>query len=679
MITPRVKYNKSRARDWVGRLMLLITLVLLTGCGATRRKADQAERQGEYALASSLYGQLYRRTPSRSKELRAYYAWHAAENYRKGRMYQRALSMYRSAERYHYPDSALLLRLGQMLHYTGNHASARTYYERYQVVDPDSYLARTGISGVRRALEQKPTTRSYRIRRASEWNSASSDFAPLYNPSGGELYFTSTRGKLVPTKSDITGDRLADLWHIRRDQNGQWIRRIDTLSGGVNTPADEGVATLSADGNTMYYTYAEQSEQYSRTAQIYQTSKVRERGWQEGKLFDIWRDSVTMAAHPSLTPSGRTLYFVSDIAGGMGGKDIYRVSLEAGSIGTPTPLGQPINTIGDELYPYAASDSLLYFASDGHPGLGGLDLYKARLLPSGAWQVESLPAPINSPHDDFSIAFDPILTTEPGQDELAERGIFATTRDDGRGRPHLYHFELPKKTTLIGGYVMDREGYAIPGAMVRLVGNKGGGEQIVHSREDGSYSLSAQGEVAYVMLASAKGFLNQYASLRTGQADSSEVYQVDFHLASKAGVEVLPNVYYAFDSAEVLPESREALSELLQILRDNPEVKIELSAHADRHGGEEYNDRLSEARARSVVRFLISEGVASDRLRPVGYGWRKPTAVSERQAELYPFLNQGQELTPEYISGLTTQEQAVCDALNRRTEFVVLPPDRQED
>lgn len=646
--------------------------MLISSCGIPRRKAAEAELRGEYAMASQLYGQLYRRTPARNKELRAYYAWHSAENYRRGRMYQRALNFYQAAERYGYPDSVRLLRHAQMLHYTGHYAEARIYYERYRAVDPESYLARIGLGGITQAEQRSDSGSFYQVYRASEWGSVGSDFAPLYSSDGQTLYLTSSRGKVNPKKSDITGDRLNDLWSIKRDQYGRWDRRIDTLAGGINTPADEGVATLSADGNTMYYTYAEQSELYSRTAQIYEASKARERGWQQGKVFDIWRDSVTMAAHPSLSPSGNTLYFVSDVVGGMGGKDIYRVSIERGSIGTPVSLGRPVNTPGDELYPYVATDSLLYFASDGHPGYGGLDIYKARLLPSGAWQVEGLPAPINSPYDDFSIALDPMLTTEAGQAELAERGVFATTRDDARGRPHLYRFELPMRTTLIGGYVMDRDGYAISGAMVRLVGNKGGGERMVHSREDGSYDLRAEGEASFVMLASAPGYLNQYASVTTGRADSSEVYQVDFLLASKEKAEVLSQVYYAFDSAELLPESYEALAELFQILRDNPDVRIELSAHADRHGGAEYNDRLSEARAASVVSYLTKQGIAADRLVSTGCGWRQPSVVSERQAEQHPFLPVGQELTAEYISSLSKEEQAICDALNRRTEFVVL-------
>lgn len=665
-------------RRIIGTLLLALILTTSYGCGASRSKAEEAERQGEYALASGLYAQLYRRTPARASSLRAYYAWHTAENYRLGRIYTRALNFYRTAERYAYPDSALVLRLGQMYQATGDYPKAIEYYERYRMADPDSYLAHIGLIGSRNALNGLPKSPvRYRVQRANEWSSGASDFAPMYSQDGAYLYICSSRGRSTENKSAITGERPHDMWVVHRDQNQLWRRKIDTIPGSLNTAADEGAGSLTSDGNTIYYTYAEQSDLYPRTAQIYRASRSNDKGWSNGSVVDVWRDSVTMAAHPAITPSGTTLYFVSDVLGGAGGKDIYRVSLSGNSIGTPVPIGAPINTSGDELYPYAPTDSLLYFASDGHPGFGGLDLYKARLLPSGIWRVEHLPSPINSSADDFSLCLDPVQNADP-ENILSERGAFASTRDDARGRPHLYRFELPKITTLIGGYVMDREEYAIPGATIRLVGNKGGGERISHSREDGSYGLSAEGEVSYVMLASAPGYLNQYVTLSTAKADSSEVYQVDFRLASRQATEVLTNVYYGFDSAEIAPHSFEALRELQQILSDNPDITIELSAHADRHGSPTYNEQLSLRRAEAVVDYLIAQGIPRHRLRPTGYGQRKPASVSKRQSEHYPFLTEGQELTPEYILTLTKEEQNICDALCRRTEFTVLPTTIQE-
>lgn len=664
------RFRRIRSK---GLFLGILVLLLCCSCVVSRKQAEESERQGEFARASSLYVQLYRRTRISAKVLKAYYAWHAAENYRRARIYTRALNFYRTAERYSYPDSVLYLRLGQMSHAVGDYHKAREYYLRYQAVDSSSYWARIGLLGCQMALNSKTRGKSnYRVEFAKEWSSSASDFAPLFSSDGHYLYISSSRGKAVQERSAITGERASDLWVVRRDQHLRWEHRLDTMVGGINTPAEEGVASISNDGNTLYYTYAERSNLYPRTAQIYRSARSRDKGWEAGSVVDVWRDSLTMAAHPTLTPSGSALFFVSDAFGGLGGKDIYRVSLSGNSIGTPVPLDSPVNTPGDELYPYAVSDSLLYFSSDGHPGLGGLDLYRAKLLPSGAWRVELLPSPLNSAADDYSIALDPKLPTAPGEEELAERGVIASTRGDTRGRPHLYRFELPKTTTHIAGYIMDRDEYAIPGATIRLVGSRGGGERLTHSREDGSYSLKAEGATSYVMLATAPGYLNQYIAFATEPADSSEIYQVDFRLASRGAIELLEHIYYAFDKAEIEPESESDLKDLLQILKDNPDVSIELSAHADRHGGAEYNERLSKRRAESVVNYLRKEGIAENRLVAIGYGQRRPAVVSKRQSERYPFLVEGKVLTPEYIATLSESEQSICDALCRRTEFVVL-------
>lgn len=662
----------SWSKHLVGVLMLSGVL-LHTSCGTSRKEAAEAEARGEYLRAATLYGQLYRRTPPRALELRAYYAWHTAEAYRTLRQSQRALNYYRSAERYGYPDSLLLLRLGQATQMAQAYPKALEYYQRYLAVDSLSHLARVGIEGCRLALADTADVQRYRLQRADSWSSGASDYAPAFAPDGSELYFGSNRGR-EGDKNDITGELDGNLYRLSRDQHGQWSSKPDTLVGALNTLADEGTPSLTADGATMYYTLAERSDQYMRTAQIWRASKSGEQGWSKGNLVDIWRDSTIMAAHPSISPSGKTLFFVSDISGGYGGKDIYRVSIDNNSYGAVENLGLPINTPADELFPYCQSDSLLYFSSDGHPSYGGLDVYKAILLPSGQWHVQQLPKPLNSHADDFGIAFDPRLNQRPDEESLAVRGIISSSRDDGRGRPHLYHFSLPQIVTIIEGYVMDRDDYAIAGATVRLVGNsKDASEVVATTKQDGSYRIKARGDVSYVMLASAPGYLNQYARFRTEVAQRSEQYVVDFRLASREEHEALRHVYYAFDSAELLPESAEPLGELIRIMQENPEIRIELSAHADRHGAQEYNLRLSERRAQSVVTYLIEQGIASERLLSCGYGQQKPVTVSQRQAEQYPFLKEGDQLTPEFVAALSEEQQAVCDALNRRTEFVVVP------
>ena len=253
-------------------------------------------------------------------------------------------------------------------------------------------------------------------------------------------------------------------------------------------------------------------------------------------------------------------------------------------------------------------------------------------------------------------------------------GLFASSRDDARGRPHLYEFRRAKVTTTIEGLVLDREGEPIRGATIHLVGNHAEEmERVVTTDGEGAFRLPARSATEYVMLASAPNYLNQYVRLSTDPSQESETYSVDFYLASRVAVEQLREVHYAFDRAEVLPESEPALRMLYKLLTDNPEVSIRLLSHTDRHGSAGYNLRLSQRRAEAVVRYLTELGIAPERLRAEGYGKSRPHVVSRRTAEAYPFLPAGSVLTEDFIARLSSpEEQAVCDQLNRRTEFHVL-------
>ncbi len=652
-------------------IVFVALMISVWACSTSRKKAERAEERKEYALAAKLYKQLYRKTSPKKKAIRSYYAWHYAENYRAIGQYIRALHGYRSALRYHYPDSLVLLRLGQMLLNKGKEKEAKSYFERYNKSNQDSYFAHKGLLSCQMLAGDTLKQKNYRLERLNQWNSSASDYAPCYTKDGKKLFFTSSRSKTKDNKSAITDEADAKLFFVEQDNFGHWSPRPDSLKGEINSSADNGVCTLSSDENNLYYTYAERHETYPRTAKIYRSTAKSEGAWSEGQHYDLWQDSTLMAAHPSLTPSGKRMYFVSDVQGGVGGKDIYYVDLEDGKQGYPTNLGKAINTLGDELYPYAESDSTLYFSSNGHIGYGGLDIYEAKLLPNGRWEVNLMPQPINSPADDYSLTLNP--SRKALADTIALEGVLASSRGDARGRPHLYRFTLPRVRAIIEGYVMDREGYAIPNALVRTVGNRGG-EQIVSTKQDGSYSLEVEGNVRYVMLASAKGFLNQYARFRTDSLGKENLYYgIDFYLSSKKHSERLSNVYYAFDEAELLPDSEKALNELLQILEDNPDISIELSAHADRLGSEAYNQKLSEARAKSVVDWLVAKGIKAERLVARGFGKTQACSITPRMAEQNDFLKEGQVLSPEFIESLSVEQQALCDSLNRRTEFRVLP------
>ncbi|MDI9605281.1 MAG: OmpA family protein [Bacteroidota bacterium] len=371
-------------------------------------------------------------------------------------------------------------------------------------------------------------------------------------------------------------------------------------------------------------------------------------------------------AHPSVSPCGNYLYFVSDMPGGMGGKDVWRGTLKKRSgtmeVGVIKNLGPEINTPGDEMFPYVRNDTTLYFSSNGHPGMGGLDLFVAvRPTYGQRWEVQNMGSPMNSPADDFGITF------YAG----AEKGFFSSNRDDARGYDHIYSFEYLPPVIRVEGAVLNHEEEAIPGATVQVVGNDGGKRQL-HTDSEGAYRFEADAGVEYLLLANAKGFLNRKSTLPAIPIAMDTLLRVDFEMIPFDEAVVLENIFYDFDSASLRPESETELEKLVDLMNEFPEVLVELSAHTDRKGSDEYNEDLSRRRAESVVAYLVNRGIDKGRLSATGHGKTQPVIVSKRLANRYDFLQEGDVLTEEFIEGLEPEQQEVADQLNRRTSFTVI-------
>ena len=644
---------------------LYFLLLLLSFCGCRSAKLSEAEekqRIGEYYEAAAIYRKVYTKTSPQKRDLRGYIAFRMAECNRLINNTGKATSGYMNAIRYDYPDSIVYLRLAQMQHKAGAYTEAIKNYDIYSENQPSSQLALNGIQGCELAPGWRKNPTRYEVHRMDKFNSRRAEFSPmLTGEKYDQLYFASSRTKDKEAKiSAITGQNNNNLFLVKQDEKGAWLAPQE-LEDEVNTEFDEGTPSFSADGNTMYYTYCAQDPEGPRTAEIYISNRSSAK-WGKGTRATIVKDSVTALGHPSISPDGKYLYYVSDAVGGFGGKDIFRSKvLGNNSFGPMENLGEAINTAGDELFPYCRDSVTLYFASNGHPGMGGLDLFKATQDSTGHWKVENMGAPINSMGDDFGITF-------AGQ---AEKGFFSSNRNDARGYDHLYSFELPTITIAIEGLVNDVDEYPIEGATVRIVG-KDGLNVKVPVKKDGSYRVELERDIRYVMMASARGYLNQNYELHTGPEEKNETYIVDFFLSPISKPVVIENIFYDFDKATLRPESKKALDELIKMLNDNPNVTIELGAHTDRKGTDQYNERLAGRRAQSVVDYLIAGGIKADRLEAKGYGESVPKTINKKMAKQYDFLNEGDVLTEEFILNLTPEQQEIADQINRRTEFKVL-------
>lgn len=658
--------NNSRYFRGIGTVFLLLTLflscVVLSGCKSTKLSdANEQFDRGEYFEASKSYRKIYNQlTKKEDRPLRGEVAYQLATCYRRLNQPARATAAYQNAIRYQYPDSMAYYWLGRSLQAEGKYAQAVTAYETFLEWRPDDRLAREGLAGSQQAIEAKDRKKSrYIVKEAKVFNSRRSDFSPMYlDKSLNQLYFTTSNEKVTgENKSEITGMKKSDIYYSRKDEKGEWTRP-EPAEGELNSEHDEGIVAFSPDGQTMYLTVARRSPTSSTSVEIY-TSRRSDASWSQPQKFEITADTISAVGHPSVSPDGTYLYFTSDMPGGFGGKDIWRINLKERR-GSLENLGPEINTPGDEMFPYIRSDSLLYFSSDGHPGFGGLDLFKAKLSRDGAsWSVENMGQPMNSPGDDFGITFGD-----------GERGFFSSNRGDGRGYDHIYSFELPDLKITISGWVVDKDDEPIPKAVIRIVGDDGSNQKEV-ARDDGSFSFNLERGVKYVMLAGAEGYLNVKQEFESDDEEEDAEYGVDFVLASINKPQVVENIFYDFDKADLRDESKAALDELIVMLGENPNVTIEMGSHTDRWGPEKYNEGLSERRAKSVVDYLVAAGIDPERLSWKGYGKSVPKTVTKRINTEYPEFEEGVVLTEEFIETLEPEEQEKADQINRRTEFKV--------
>ncbi len=641
---------------------LTVAALLLCGCGAeiSLRKGDQSYALGEYTEAAARYKKAYSGTPAKEKELRADIAFKMGESYRRINYVPRAIAAYQNAVRYKYPDSIVYRHLADMQRTNGKIKDAQANYLIALEHDPDDVLAQNGLESCSLIQQWKDNPTRYIVKRDNIMNGRYADWSPAYaSQEYDQIIFTSTRKESTGEDvNGITGMKNCDFFLIRKDEKGKW-QKPELIEGGPNTNFEDGTCSFSPDFRTMYYTYCSSDAQLPRPATIYTSSRT-DASWAEGKPYSSSSDSVYNYAHPAASPDGKWLYFVSDMDGGYGGLDLWRVPIGGRLIGAEN-LGPDINTPGNEMFPTFRRNGELYFSSNGHPSMGGLDILRAVSTSDTTWTVSNLGAPVNSAADDFGMTFEGDYT----------RGFFSSNRNDGRGRDHIYSFELPETVHNLIGWVYEKDGYELPDALVYLVGNDGTNLKL-NVREDGSFTQRITPGVSYLLLGTAKGFMNYKQEITADSTDQDREYVLQFPLSSISKPVLIDNIFFDFDRATLRPESAESLDELVQLLKDNSGVTIEIGAHCDYKGDDQYNRRLSQQRAESVVSYLINHGIDQKRLTARGYGESTPKTITRKVAEKYDYLEEGTVLTEEFIGTLTETQQEECNQLNRRTEFRVI-------
>lgn len=710
-------------------ILSVVGALLLISCGADQamKKGDKFYAVGEYFDAATQYRKAYTHTPSKQRVLKGQRAMKVADCYRRIHFTTKAITAYQNAIRYKQDDSLTHLYMGQLHMRNGSYKEAAKHFqmaidslsmvyhnskesgntgdseqrsdkENAQFLNSiDNYisLAKTGLKAAQQAPDWKKEGSDYTIKRMDLFNSRRAEYSPMLSGDEDEqLYFTSTRNQAQGDEySGITGAKNADIFLSQKDDKGKWSKP-QTIDSELNSTMDEGACCFSPDGKSMYLTICKTDPNYPRYATI-AVSNRSDASWSKPTELTLSKDTLSSFAHPAVSPDGQWLYFVSDMPGGLGGFDIWRCQIHGNEVGSLENLGEPVNTPGDEMFPTFRPNGDLYFSSDGHPGLGGLDIFiakskdkdlftttettKTTLSASGggalasveekklsklselSYKIEHPGFPLNSQGDDFGMTFE----------GKRNQGYFCSNRGDTRGYDHIYSFFNPEIVQTVKGWVYEQDGYELPAAQVYMVGNDGTNLKL-SVRGDGSFTQEIKPNVDYVLLATCKGFLNHQEQLRVDPVTKSEEYVLQFPLANISAPVLIENIFYDFDKATLRPESTTALDELVRLLNENPNITIELSAHTDYKGSDEYNEGLSQRRAESVVNYLIEHGIPSDRLTPRGYGEGKPKTIKRKVAERYPFLKEGDVLTEEYINKLPEEQQEQCNQLNRRTEFIVL-------
>lgn len=638
--------------------------LLLISCGIDKnlKKGEKFLSLGEYYDAADQFKQAYTKTPPKERENRGKLALKMARCYNKINSTPKAVNAYRNAIRYNQASLDDRLAYARLLLKNGEYKQAEKEFRILVDSMPDNILAQNGLKSAQMAPGWKKAGSRYQVKKMDVFTSRRADYSPmLLGDEYEQIYFTSTRNDAQGDElSGITGTKAGDIFYSEKDDKGKWSRP-EAIATGLNTDYDEGACCFTPDGKEMYLTQCVTDPASPRFAQIV-TSSRSDAAWGKVQKLEITQDTLSTYAHPAISPDGEWLYFVSDMPGGMGGYDIWRVRITPSGLGGVENLGAPINTPGDEMFPTFRPNGDLYFSSNGHIGMGGLDIYIARIdEKTQQYKIEHPGYPLNSEADDFGMTFE----------GPHNRGFFSSNRKDGRGYDHIYSFNNPEIVTTMKGWVYEKDGYELPAAQVMVVGNDGTYRKLP-VKSDGSFTLPIHPEVDYLVMASCKGFLNHKEELRIDSAKESKEYVLQFPLASISAPVLIDNIFYDFDKATLTSASTQALDKLVALLKENSHVTIELSAHCDYKGNSEYNKRLSQRRAQTVVDYLIAHGIDKERLTPVGYGKERPKTIRRKLTEKYPWLKEDDVLTQDFILKQTREHQEICNQLNRRTEFTVL-------
>jgi peptidoglycan-associated lipoprotein len=623
-----------------GIIFIIVLSALIAGCKTQVLPMDGQTSYSlkQYSVAPQLLSKEFEseKDPAKKKEK----AYEIAESYRQYNNINGAIEWYKKAAGL--GDEQSLYKLGSMQMMNEQYEDAIQTFTKYSGIDAASKnLAQGPIRNARNALKWKQEFTKFHVTNLEYINTPESDFSPILYK--GRLVFSSSRNEAKgDMKNAWTGEKSADIF-ISDLKPGS---KAQSFSDSINTKDYEGSCTFSKDGNEIYFTRCkviDDSDKKNRPDQneychVYH-SRLYNGAWSEPELVKLFPDTVNVG-QPALSRDGKYLFVSSDLKAGFGGKDIYYFTKTDSGWSAASNAGTYVNSPGDEMFPWLDERNNLYFASNGLAGMGGLDIFKA-VKGKTLWKdATNLKSPINSGADDFGYIIEKYKPLN-ADDTILMSGYFTSTRQGGKGEDDIYRFEEKwanffvlkgKVLTKLYEDTTNPESkfigmVPVPGARVELK-NPVTDAVIAFKNCDknGNYTFSLDAETDYKLSASQAGFLNKNETTTTkGKRNQDSTYitvykDIEVDKIYPERMIVIPNIYYDYDKATLRPESQAVLDSILVFFKDNKDLTIEIGSHTDSRGSDEYNLKLSQARAQSVVDYLIAKGISPDRLVAVGYG-----------------------------------------------------------
>lgn len=661
---------------------MVLSLMFSSSAYAQRNFTEEADNAFEmkmYYEAIDLYKKAYSKTSNRVEKRRMLFR--IAESYRLTNNIWQAEYAYLRAIRAKYSDPVVYLRYAQVLKSREKYEDAIKQYKIYKEKVPDDPRGEKGIESCKQAKDWQDNPTRYEVEADRRINDRESDFAPMYaDRKYNTVIFTSSRNEATGKTDPNTGQTYSDLFIIEQDQRGNWSR-ADLIDKDevINTKMNEGAVSFDRRFITMYFTRCPMEKGKILSCKIYSTKK-RGRTWSDPELVPLGPDTFTYG-HPAISGDERTIIFASDMDGGHGGLDLWMATRRSAHrpFGEPVNLGPVINTEDDEMYPYLREDDHLYFASNGHVGLGGLDIYHSRKVDENWTEPENMKVPINSHMDDFGITFN--KDQRSLEDNKAEEmGFFSTNRRGGRGEDDIWHFRLPEIVFTLSGTVRDEETLQpIADATVTKVGSDGTTVE-TKTGSNGSYSFNKRQmnkETSYEITVIKNDYFQQDKKETTVGLMASKDLVLNFRLKPIPEDPIpLPEIRFDLGDWKLLDIYKDSLNGLIKTMEENPRLVVELGSHTDFRADEDFNDTLSLKRAKSIVDYLVKKGIDRARLVPKGYGERMPRKLDKDITVNGITFEKGTRLTERYINNLpSTRHKEAAHQLNRRTTFKILRND----